>query len=237
MFSVYIINQEHRTDRRAHMIDLMSRLNIQSYVFIVPIKVVTPVSKASKSQESLFNTVQAILQHHKGAKTHALILEDDIDINSALTIQQQDIMTHVANTCKGLPNDWDAFKLEICYNICFLSKHISKHVDKAFLSACAGAVVYNVNRIESICECINAYKPHVIDFAIAKCKPKLNIYYHTPSVFVQFHRFGSDIEGSIKYNPDSTDHKSECLQICEWLVYVLIITVAIVMLYRLLKSK
>jgi hypothetical protein len=147
--------------------------------------VVTPVSKASKSQESLFRTVQAILQHHKGAKTHALILEDDIDVNPALSIQQQDIMTHVANTCEGLPNDWDAFKLEICYNICFLSKDISKHVKKTFSSVCAGANIYNVNRIESICDCINAYKPKVIDYAIDRCKPKLNIYYHTPPIFVQ----------------------------------------------------
>jgi hypothetical protein len=235
MFSIYIINQEHRTDRREHMIDLMSRLNIQSYVFVVPIQVVTPVSKASKSQESLFRTVQAILQHHKGAKTHALILEDDIDVNPALSIQQQDIMTHVANTCEGLPNDWDAFKLEICSNICFLSKRISKHVRKPFSSVCAGANIYNVNRIESICECINAYKPKVIDYAIEKCKPKLNIYYHTPSVFLQSHRFGSDIEGSNKYNPDSAiQYKSECSQFYEWVFYIsiLITAVALFLLYK-----
>jgi hypothetical protein len=238
MFSIYIINQEHRTDRREHMIDLMSRLNIQSYVFVVPIQVVTPVSKASKSQESLFRTVQAILQHHKGAKTHALILEDDIDVNPALSIQQQDIMTHVANTCEGLPNDWDAFKLEICYNICFLSKDISKHVKKTFSSVCAGANIYNVNRIESICDCINAYKPKVIDYAIDRCKPKLNIYYHTPPVFVQFHRFGSDIEGSIKYNPDSAkQYKSECSEIGKWVICILIITVAIFVLYKVCFTK
>jgi hypothetical protein len=197
--------------------------------------VVTPVSKASKSQESLFRTVQATLQHHKGAKTHALILEDDIDINPALSIQQQIIMTHVANTCEGLPSDWDVFKLEICSNICFLSKRISKHVRKPFSSVCAGANIYNVNRIESICECINAYKPNVIDYAIDRCKPKLNIYYHTPSVFVQFHRFGSDIEGSKKYNLDSVmQYKSECSQFYEWVFYIsiLITAVALFLLYK-----
>lgn len=243
MFSVYIINQEHRTDRREHMIDLMSRLNIPSYKFVVPIKVNKPVSKASKSQESLFFTVLSVLQNHQGAKTHAMILEDDIDINPELNIQPHDIMTHVSSTCKDLPNDWDAFKLELCYNMCFMSKHISKHVRKTFFSFCMGAVIYNVNRIDPICECIKTYNPHVLDHALVRCKPRLIVYYHSPAIFVQFHQYGSEIEGSMKYTTFdkllsmNSAYKDECIENYSWLVYILIIIGAIFLLYRISKSK
>jgi len=142
-FPVTVINMENRTDRKAHITNLLNDIGFTNFRFQIPIS----LEKAKQAefkymtppQGSLALTTYQILEEMKSVP-YFFIMEDDIvpviNINKIPTVMQDTF-----STVNKL--NFDLLYYEYCHENCYMSKKISSGIVKLNSPLCAACILYS----------------------------------------------------------------------------------------------
>jgi len=211
---IYVINLEHRTDRKKHMEKLLTDIGFINYQFIVPIKVTDDyrkkwieekritqnLDKINNNKLSRLLTFIRILKNAEYDKF--IIMEDDI-INY---IPINEIQNTIENILKQLPIDCDMFYMEYCTEDCKNRQIYNDYLYKLYAPYCLGSVMFTHNSSNKILDLLethdyNSFKPYtdnIINYLIKN--GYINAYASNPMIFEQNPLFGSDLPGSRRSN-------------------------------------
>ena len=201
---IFIINLKHRTDRKENMINLMKKLNLKNYTFIIPLSKEDSkkemkelnFNKISVEAYSLLSTVMNIHIDMKNNNIKEYIIaEDDLELNN-----QNINYNYINNKYLNIKNNYDILFLNFCYS---RKKKISDNLFKIKSCLCAGFSIFN-NSNNKLCDLLlsNYLKlklPLDHFYKYVMIKYKLNIYGSV--IFNQNTiKFGTDIIGSQNFN-------------------------------------
>ena len=203
---IFIINLRHRTDRKENMINLLDKLNLKNYEFIVPLSKEDSEKQMKKfnynhmsvEQYSLLKTVMNIhLDMLKRNIKEYIISEDDLELN------YNDIdYNYINNRYKKIKNDYDydMFFLNFCHS---KRKKRSNNLYKIISCLCAGFTIFNNsnNKLSNILLREHLmYKRH-LDYLYRYIIKKHKLKIYGSKIFKQnTTKFGTDITGSRKSN-------------------------------------
>ena len=182
---VYIINLPNHIKRKTHIINLLQKLSINNYEFIIPM---TPTDETKqklaeflKCKIGNIKTTPTAVSHtmtyynilNKVTEDNILILEDDIEMINSL----EDTKIVIDYIINNYPTDTDLFYLEYCYELCNTKTEIFKRLNNPL---CLASIYYPTKKSrEKILNCIKQFcqmnEFHATDIVIAKIIYDINI--------------------------------------------------------------
>jgi hypothetical protein len=225
---VFIINLPERPERRQHMVDLMSKLSISDYEFVVPIKVNDWNATVTENEMSLIQTILHIFNLAKEREYSTfLVFEDDIVIKQPPLW----IVNKIELAIDSLPKDgWDMLHFEYCFELCEKVQPYNDHLLSSSRPLCTAAILYNLNSIEKIKNCID-FEQLNLDKSYVACFKKDNLhgFLCNPPIFFQDETFETDIQNTLMKRLKQTFYtkgnicKSNLLYSIKWLNIILIL--------------
>lgn len=206
---VYIINIPNHIQRKTHIINLLHKLGIHNYEFVIPMaptdETKQKLAEFLKCNIGNIKTTLTSVSHtmtyynilNKVNDDNILILEDDIEMINSL----EDTKIVIDYIINNYPTDTDLFYLEYCYETCNTKTKIFKRLNNPL---CLASIYYPTKKSrEKILNCIKQFcqmnEFHATDIVIAKIIYDTNIIaYEHKLLFYQDKKFGSHIEGSTK---------------------------------------
>jgi hypothetical protein len=200
---IFIINLKHRTDRKKNMINLLEKLTLKNYKFVIPLskqdsnKQIKQLNfhNISVEQYSLLKTVMDIhLDMFKKNIKEYIIAEDDLELN------YNDIdYNYINNKYKKIRNDYDLFFLNFCYST---KEKKDDNLYKIFRCLCAGFTIFN-NSNYKLSNQFNKFLIYKLPldhfYKTIMNYNKLKVY--GSKIFKQnTQKFGTDITGSQNFN-------------------------------------
>lgn len=144
---IYILNLQSRTDRKEHMIKLMSQIGFTNYSFVIP-ELADDVLITRLKESNVIAEDNRDVNKYKASHTvtylkllreipddRFIIMEDDITPTGAAS----QVLSSLANTIESTPPDFDMIYLELCHESCTFKTTPSDKLNDPF---CAGAIFW-----------------------------------------------------------------------------------------------
>ena len=210
---IYIVNLEKHSDRKLHMINLMNNFGFKNYEFITPISLDyiknNKQFKNWKMSDSKISHVLTFLKiFEKSSDELFFIMEDDIDAYSDISINK--ILDN------SIKYTFDMLYLEMCYINCDKTKLIDNDIYLINKPSCAACILYNKNFTDKILNIYNnskfdyITKYEDIDVVYNKLQSFFNFVYIGFPYFRQNPKFGSSLQGSMRYNNKNNEFDKIC---------------------------
>ena len=196
---IYILNLQSRTDRKEHMIKLMSQVGFTNYSFVIP-ELADDVLITRLKESNVIAEDNSDVNKYKASHTvtylkllkeipdeRFIIVEDDITPTGAAS----QVLNSLANTIESTPPDFDMIYLEYCHESCSFDTTPS---DKLNDPLCAGAILWNkASALKLVADLKD--ESNNIDFWFQKRikEGTLKAYGSYPPIFRQDNTFGSDL--------------------------------------------
>ena len=197
---IYILNLESRTDRRDHMIKMMSDVGFTNYRFVVPEPADDNLIVQLKQSGTISpdnNDVNKYKASHTITYLRLLkdiqdeifvIMEDDITPTGAVS----DVLNKLKQTVELSPSDFDMIYLEYCHETCSFMTTPSEKLNDPL---CAGAILWNkASALRFISDLNNEPSKQIDDWMQRRIKSgSLKAYGSYPPIFRQDSSFGTDL--------------------------------------------
>lgn len=199
---IYIINMRERTERKEKMTNLMKKIGITEYEFIVPVKITDETipeeyqkNNMNKGNTSLNLTILTNLFPKIREKKNRdfIVMEDDI----MTMMPEENVYNYILELLREVPDNWNMIYLEYCLEMCSLGETVTKtnKLKKAFKPYCAAAILFRAETVAKVQNCIET-KKQPLSFTYTSCiaNKELIAYVAHPPVFAQDVLMQGDID-------------------------------------------
>ena len=205
---IFIINLERRTDRKTHMIDMLEKMDIYDYTFVIPVSkenaktstLVNSQSTASKKSHQVTN-IKILEEALNREHPYVAIMEDDIEPETSNAVE--DINKSLSELIE-IDKDFDILSLQTCLQWCMCSSKKTTNVYKSYDPLCGGFRIYSRNGVFKVLKHIydgGLKREKALDIFIAKLSKHRHIrHYHADLYRQKGEIFKGDMLGSVAYN-------------------------------------
>lgn len=204
-FPIRVLNMKERADRRKHMTDLLDKISLWNYEFVVPASkeeasestLLNPNAKPSKKSHQLSNIriIESMVDY-----PFFFIFEDDIEPRVPNVVQK---MQESFDDLLKVNPDFDILSFETCFQDCLRTTKVTANLHQSYNPKCGGCRLYSqkgaIRLLKHIYEGGLRTQIALDGYVAGLSRNKYLSHYHNSLFRQKSEVFSGDLEGSHSY--------------------------------------